>query len=134
MKIANFQKFLWNVNFYNVFGRFASELFVLHYVFTCQFQTGQFLQCFWGETAATCFLQWIWRSFYSTEKLSFTKSFSCLCDLCVLNCSLYIMFLRNAFWNVAFTSRFLYFNRSEFVELMFYTMFLRFPLFDKKKL
>jgi hypothetical protein len=99
-------------------------------VFASQFQTGQFWQCFWGETAATCFLQWVWRSFYSTEKLSFTKSFSCLRDLCVLNCSLCIMFLRNAFLKCRFHIMFLAFNRSELLDRQLYTMFLRFPLFE----
>ena len=103
-----------------------------------QFQTGQFLQCFWGETAATCFLQWFWRSFYSTEKLSFTKSFSCFCDVYVLKCSLYIMFLivfaKRIFWIVAFTLCFLHFNRSELLERQLYTMCLRFSLFEESNL
>ena len=143
------QLVLWNVSFYNVFVWFPSELFVLHYVFACQFQTGQFLQCFWGEAAATCFLQWVWRSFYSTEKLSFTESFSCFCDLYVLKCSFYNSFLivfvkrifelpllhyvscilidRN-FWNVNFTQCFYVFHFLNNKICTIYTSFCSFAI------
>ena len=100
---------LWNISFYTAFCLFLSEMFVLHCVFASEFQKGKFLRCFWGETAATCFLQWFLRSFYSTEKLSFTKSFSCFCDLYVLKCSFYNMFLRNTFLKCRFYLMFLAF-------------------------
>ena len=96
-------------SFYNVFRSFPHEMYILHYVFASQFQKWQFLQCFWDETAATCFLQWFQCFFNSTEKLSFTKSFSCFCDLYVLKCSFYIMFLWFAFLKCRFYNMFLAF-------------------------